>query len=251
MVRCGFQVSAWNVDKLREIKVQSMRIMLSLFMALWFTLVNLTAGFGAETIKLPAPVTKGTVSVEEALQARRSTKRFSNRPLELGQISQLLWAADGINNPQGKRTAPSGRATYPIDLYLVVGERGVINLAPGVYRYLVADQALESVAKGEFRPAVVKACNSQVWIGEAPVIVVITGDIKRSETKNGEQATLFTHLEAGFIGQNIFLQAGALNLGAGVAGGLKDKPLAQALNLPDNDLPYLVMPVGYKQNHKN
>jgi SagB-type dehydrogenase family enzyme len=222
-----------------------MKITLSLVMALGFSLVNLTAG--AQAIKLPPPDTKGTVSVEEALQNRRSTRKFANRSLELAQISQLVWAADGINNPQGKRTAPSGRAAYPIDLYLVVGERGVTNLAPGVYRYVVADQALELVAPGEFRPAVVKACNSQVWIGEAPVIVVITGDIKRSEAKNGDQAALFTHVEAGFIGQNIFLQAGTLGLGAGVAGGFKDKPLAQALKLPDNDTPFLVMPVGHKQ----
>ena len=108
-----------------------MKIMLSLVMALGFSLVNLTAGFGAEAIKLPPPATKGTVSVEEALQNRRSTRKFANRSLELAQISQLLWAADGINRPEGKRTAPSGRAAYPIDLYLVVGERGVTNLAPG------------------------------------------------------------------------------------------------------------------------
>ncbi|MGB8990586.1 MAG: SagB/ThcOx family dehydrogenase [Desulfobaccales bacterium] len=224
-----------------------MKIILSLCMALWFTLAHLAASFGAEIIKLPPPAKKGTVSVEEALQGRRSMRLFAKRSLDLAQISQLLWAADGINNPQGKRTAPSGRAAYPIDLYLVVGERGVTNLAPGVYRYVVADQALELVAKGEFRKAVVKACNSQVWIGEAPAIVVITGDIKRSEAKNGEQGTLFTHVEAGFIGQNIFLQAGALGLGAGVAGGFKDKPLAQALKLPQADIPFLVMPVGHKE----
>jgi len=224
-----------------------MKIRLSLVMALGLTLAYFTAGFGAEAIKLPAPALKGALTVEEALQNRRSTKLFAKRSLELAQISQLLWAADGVNHPQGKRTAPSGRAAYPIDLYLVVGERGVTNLAPGVYRYVAADQALELVAPGEFRPAVAKACNDQVWIGEAPVIVVIAGDIKRSEAKNGDQGTLFTHVEVGFIGQNIFLQAGALNLGAGVAGGLKDKALAQALKLPENDVPFLVMPVGYKQ----
>ena len=223
-----------------------MKIMWSLVMVLWFTLVNLTAGFGAEAIKLPAPATKGTLSVEEALQNRRSTRKFANRSLELAQISQLLWAADGINNPQGKRTAPSGRATYPMDLYLVAGERGVTGLAPGIYHYNVADQALEPVAKGEFRPAVVKACNSQVWIGEAPVIVVITGDIKRSEAKNGEQGTLFTHVEAGLIAQNLFLQVGALGLGAGIAGGMNDKALGQALKLPQANIPFLVMPVGHK-----
>jgi SagB-type dehydrogenase family enzyme len=220
--------------------------MLSLVMSLGFTLVNLTAGFGAEAIKLPAPATKGTVSVEEALQNRRSTRKFANRSLELAQISQLLWAGDGINNPQGKRTAPSGRAAYPIDLYLVAGERGVTNLAPGVYRYVVADQALEPVAKGEFRPAVAKACNSQAWMTEAPVILVISGDYKRSEAKNGEQGTLFTHLEAGLIAQNIFLQAGALGLGAGIVGGMHEKALAQALKLPQADIPFLAMPVGYK-----
>jgi SagB-type dehydrogenase family enzyme len=223
------------------------RIILSLAMALGFNLANLSAGLGAEAIKLPPPATKGTVSLEEALQNRRSTRKFANRSLELAQISQLLWAADGINNPQGKRTAPSGRAAYPIDLFLVAGERGVTNLAPGVYRYVVAGHSLELVAPGEFRPAVAKACNSQAWIAEAPVIVVIAGDIKRSAAKNGDQAALFTHLEAGFVGQNILLQAGTLGLGAGVAGGFKDQPLAQALKLPGHDTPFLVLPVGYKQ----
>ena len=224
-----------------------MKNLFSLVMALGFTLGNLTAGFGAEVVKLPPPATKGTVTVEEALQNRRSTRKFANRPLELAQISQLLWAADGINNPQGKRTAPSGRAAYPIDLYLVVGERGVTNLAPGVYRYAVADQALELVAPGEFRPAVVKACNSQVWMGEAPVIFVIAGDYKRSEVKNGDKATLFTHVEAGLIAQNLFLQVGALGLGAGIAGGMNDQALVQALKLPPAHIPFLVMPVGQKQ----
>jgi SagB-type dehydrogenase family enzyme len=185
-----------------------MKIVVSLFMALCFSLVNLVPGFGAEAIELPPPATKGKMSVEEALQGRRSICKFANRPLEQVQIYQLLWAADGINNPQGKRTAPSGRAAYPIDLFLVVGERGVNNLAPGVYRYVVAEQALEPVAQGEFPPTVVKACNSQVWIGEAPVIVVISGDIKRSDAKNGQQATLFTHMEAGFIGQIFFFRLG-------------------------------------------
>ncbi|MHB9072178.1 MAG: SagB/ThcOx family dehydrogenase [Desulfobaccales bacterium] len=224
-----------------------MKIVLSLFMTLWFTLVNLAPGFGAEAIKLPPPAKKGTVSVEEALQNRRSNRQFANRPLELAQISQMLWAADGINNPQGKRTAPAAKAAYAIDLYVVVGERGVTNLAPGVYHYLVADNALEPVAKGELRAGVAKACNSQAWIEKAPVIVVITGDYARCAAKNGEQkAPMYTHMESGFVAQNLFLQVGALGLGAGIAGGFNDKALAQTLKLPQNDVPLLVMPVGYK-----
>jgi SagB-type dehydrogenase family enzyme len=227
-------------------EVQRMKIRFSLVMALWFTLVNLSAGFGAETIKLPAPATKGTVSVEEALQNRRSTRRFANRSLELAQISQLLWAADGVNNPQGKRTAPAARAAYAVDLYLVVGDRGVTNLAPGIYRYLVADNALEPVAKGEFRTGVAKACNSQAWMAEAPVMVVITGDYARCAVKNGDKAQMYTHMESGFVAQNLFLQVGALGLVSGIAGGFNDKALAQVLKLPQKDVPLLVMPVGYK-----
>ncbi len=223
-----------------------MKIVLSLIMALWFSLVNLAAGFAAEAVKLPAPAKKGTLSVEEALEARRVSRRFANRDLSLAQISQLLWAADGINNPQGKRTAPSGKATYPMDLYLVAGERGVSGLAPGIYHYNVADHSLELVAAGEFRPAGVKACNAQAWMGEAPVIFVITGDYKRSETKNGAKAPLFTHIEAGLIAENLFLQVEALGLGSGIAGGMNEQALGQALKLPPANLPFLVMPVGYK-----
>jgi SagB-type dehydrogenase family enzyme len=226
--------------------MKKMKLMLSLVTALGLTLVHLTAGFGAEAIRMPAPVTKGTMSVEEALQNRRSTRKFANRSLELAQISQLLWAGDGMNNPQGKRTAPSGKATYPMDLYLVAGERGVNGLAPGIYHYQVADQALEPVAKGEFRAAVAKACNSQVWMTEAPVILVISGDYKRSEVKNGDKALLFTHIEAGLIAQNIFLEVESLGLGAGIAGGMNDKALGEALKLPPANIPFLVMPVGYK-----
>ncbi len=224
-----------------------LKIIASLVMILWLSVINLgAAGFGAEVIKLPPPATKGTVSVEEALQGRRSSRSFAARPLELAQVSQLLWAADGINRPEGKRTAPAARAAYVVDLYLVAGERGVANLAPGLYRYLAPEHALEPVAKGEFRPAVAKACNSQAWIAEAPIIVAIAGDYARCAVKNGGKAPMYTHFEAGFVAQNLFLEAGALGLGAGIAGGFNDKALAQALKLPPSQVPLLVMPVGHK-----
>src|SRR5512141_1031794 len=84
-----------NLSQKRFRLMKKMKIMLSLVMVLGFSLGNLAAGFGAEAIKLPPPATKGTVSVEEALQNRRSTRKFANRSLELAQVSQLLWAADG------------------------------------------------------------------------------------------------------------------------------------------------------------
>jgi SagB-type dehydrogenase family enzyme len=219
----------------------------SLFLVLWFSVINpLGPGYAAEAIKLPPPVLKGTVSVEEALQGRRSNRRFADRPLTLSQVAQLLWAADGINHPQGKRTAPAARAAYAIDLYLVAGEGGVSNLAPGIYRYLVAEHALKPVAQGEFRPAVAKACNSQEWMTAAPAMVALAGNYARCAVKNGAKAPMFTHMEAGFVAQNLFLEVGAMGLGAGIVGGFNDQALAQALKLPPADVPLLVMPVGYK-----
>ena len=210
-----------------------LKIICSLVLVLWFSAVNPGApASGAEVIKLPPPSLKGTVSVEEALQGRRSNREFAARSLELAQVAQLLWAADGVNNPQGKRTAPAARAAYAVDLYLVAGEKGVANLAPGLYRYLVSEQALELVAKGEFRPAVAKACNSQAWMAEAPVLVAIAGDYARCAVKNGDKAPMYTHFEAGFVAQNLFLEVGALGLGAGIVGGFNDQALAQALKLP-------------------
>jgi SagB-type dehydrogenase family enzyme len=151
-----------------------------------------------------------------------------------------------VNSPQGKRTAPAAKAAYAIDLYLVAGERGVTDLAPGIYRYLAADQTLEPVAKGEFRAKVAQACNHQAWIAQAPAIVVIAGDYARCAVKNGAKAPLYTHMESGFVAQNLFLQAGALGLGAGIAGGFDEQALGQALKLPKEDTPLLVMPVGPK-----
>jgi SagB-type dehydrogenase family enzyme len=220
----------------------------SLLLALWFSVINpLSPASAAEAIKLPPPVLKGAVSVEEALQGRRSNRRFADQPLTLSQVAQLLWAADGLNNPQGKRTAPAARAAYAIDLYLVAGKGGVTDLAPGLYRYLVAEHALSPVAQGEFRPAVSQACNYQAWMMEAPAMVALAGDYARSAVKNSAKAPMFTHMEAGFVAQNLFLEVGALGLGAGIVGGFNDQALAQALKLPPAEVPLLVMPVGYKR----
>ena len=79
--------------------------------------------------------------------------RFASRALDLGQISQLLWSGDGTSDPRGLRTSPSAGATYPLDLYLVVGERGVTDLPAGVYHYEVAAHALTPVAPGDLRGA--------------------------------------------------------------------------------------------------
>jgi SagB-type dehydrogenase family enzyme len=217
-----------------------------LVMVLGITLFHPSGGQGGEVIKLPAPVKTGGMPLVEALGVRRTVRRFASRPVDLGRISQLLWGADGASDHRGLRTSPSAGATYPLDLYLVVGERGVKELPAGVYHYQVAAHALTPVAPGDARDAVARASLHQSWMAEAPVMVVITGEYRRCAARYGERGVRYTHMEAGNVSQNLFLAAEALGLGAGIVGAFEDKTLTQAAKLPPAHEPLLVMPVGYK-----
>jgi SagB-type dehydrogenase family enzyme len=223
-----------------------MHIWGSLIMAMGILLFHPSGGFGAAAIKLPPPVKTGSMSLTEALEARRTVRRFASRPLDLAQVSQLLWGAGGVSDPRGLRTAPSAGATYPLDLYLVVGERGVKDLPAGVYRYQAAAHTLTPVAPGDARAAVARASLHQSWMAEAPVLVVITGEYRRCTARYGERGVRYTHMEVGNVSQNLFLAAEAQGLGAGIVGAFEDKALAQAVKLPPAHEPLLVMPVGYK-----
>jgi SagB-type dehydrogenase family enzyme len=209
-------------------------------------LLRPSGGQGAEAVKLPPPVTQGGMPLVEALEVRRTVRSFASRSLDLKQVSQLLWGADGASDPRGLRTSPSAGATYPLDLYLVAGERGVKDLATGVYHYLVAGHALGPVASGDARAAVARTSLHQSWMAEAPVMVVITGEYRRCTARYGERGVRYTHMEAGNVSQNLFLAAEALGLGAGIVGAFEDEALAQVLKLPPTHKPLLVMPVGYK-----
>jgi SagB-type dehydrogenase family enzyme len=197
-------------------------------------------------IDLPAPALKGPVSVEQALKSRRTIRRFANKPLTLGQLSQLLWAAYGVTAPRGLRTAPSAGALYPLDIYAVVGERQVSGLAAGLYHYLPDKPALAPLRPGDLRPAVARASLHQTWMAEAPVLLVISGEYRRCQVKYGERGIRYTHMESGHAAQNIFFQVEALGLGAGIVGAFDNAALSQTLGLPPAHDPLLILPVGYK-----
>lgn len=201
---------------------------------------------GAEVVKLPPPAHKGKMSVEEAMKLRRTVRHFASRGLSLEQVSQLLWGTDGVSDPRGFRTAPSAGATFPLELYLVVGERGVAGLTAGLYRYLPLAHALEPSAKGDFRAAVARASLFQSWMAEAPVMVVFAAEFKRCTNRYGHRGLMYTHMEVGSASQNLFLQAEALGLAAGIVGAFEDKAVSQLLRLPREHEPLLIMPVGYK-----
>jgi SagB-type dehydrogenase family enzyme len=195
---------------------------------------------------LPPPDTKGKVSVEETIKQRRTLRTFNDRSLELRQIAQLLWAAYGVTEDNGfKRSAPSAGALYPMDVYLAVGPESVTGLEAGVYHYEPGRHALSSITGEDRRQHVARASLGQIWMARAPINVVITAEYDRSTGKYGDRGARYALIEAGHIGQNIFLQAEALGLNVGIVGAFRDRVLSESLSLPPTHAPLLVMPVGY------
>jgi SagB-type dehydrogenase family enzyme len=202
----------------------------------------------AAGISLPRPADKGTVTVEEALKARRSHRSFSTRPLTLGQFSQILWAAYGVSGKSfghHLKTAPSAGALYPMDIYAVLGARGVEGLTAGVYHYVPEDHHVECIQGGDLRASLAENSLRQMWMARAPVVIVITGEYARSSGKYGRRGVTYTHIEAGHVGQNIFLQAEALGLKAGIVGAFDNEGIIKAIGIPAQHDPLLVMPVGF------
>jgi SagB-type dehydrogenase family enzyme len=198
-------------------------------------------------MRLPQPNTEGTVSVERAIKQRRTVRAFMPQALDLNQLSQLLWAAHGITENNGfKRAAPSAGALYPMDVYVVVGKNSVAQIEAGVYHYEPEGHFLSIVVKADLRDVVARASLSQVWMAKAPINFIITAEYKRATVKYGRRGVRYAMIEAGHMGQNLFLQAEALGFKAGIVGAFHDKELIEVMNIPSSHEPLLIMPVGYQ-----
>jgi len=195
-----------------------------------------------QTVDLPAPQTTGEVPVEEAIQDRRSIRAWADAPLSLQEVGQLLWSAQGITDPDGLRAAPSAGATFPLEVYLVAGE--VEGLEEGNYRYLPSDHALERTASGDSRSALAGAALEQMWVADAPAVIVITAVIQRTAQRYGDRASRYVAMEAGCAAENVYLGAGALGLGTVIVGAFGDDEVKQVMGLPAEQEPYALMPVG-------
>jgi SagB-type dehydrogenase family enzyme len=182
-------------------------------------------------IKLPEPTYRG-MTIEEAIQKRRSVRNYSPDPLSLVQLSQLLFAAQGITGKmygQPLRTAPSAGALYPFETYLIVNN--VKGLAPGVYHYAVLSHELEIVKQGDFKKEITDAGLKQEMLGEADVTFVLAAIFDRVRHKYGERGIRYVYMEAGHISQNISLQAVSLGLGSVTVGAFFDKKVNQLLGI--------------------
>jgi SagB-type dehydrogenase family enzyme len=196
-----------------------------------------------EMVKLPPARSEGHVSIESVLSLRRSVRSYSKQPLSLNDLSQLLWAAQGINSRDIRRTAPSAGALYPLELYLVAGL--TTDISPGVYRYSSEQHSLILIKESDQRRALSGAALNQECIAAAPACFVITGVYHRTAKKYGERARRYVQLEAGHASENILLQAVALKLGTVVVGAFDDQEMQRVLALPAEHEPLLVIPVGF------
>jgi len=200
-----------------------------------------------ETMALPSPRYGGGITVEEAIRSRRTVRSYAPTPISLEQLSQLLFAAQGITEEGGfKRAAPSGGALYPIDIYSVVGKGGVKGLDSAIYHYIPETHNLKKVASGDRRELIAGAALYQMWMAEAPVNFVVTAEYSRICVKYGNRGVRYAMIEAGHVGQNIFLQAEALGLRAGIVGAFEDRKVIKVMEIPSTHQPLLIMPVGFQ-----
>lgn len=185
-------------------------------------------------VALPAPARSGGMALNDALARRRSIRSFQPAKLTPQELSQLLWAAQGITGGKGQRTAPSAHAQYFLHLYLAQSE--------GFFEYLPAAHALQKLSGRDLRAAL----SSQAAAQAAPAVFLIAGEYDRAaKLTDRETALRLVNLEAGHAAQNLLLEATALNLGAVPVGGVDAKQAAQAASLPAAITPIYLVPVGH------
>jgi len=199
----------------------------------------------ATTLKLPPPRHSSNISVEESLLRRRSVREYSEEALTLAEVSQLVWAAQGVTHPSGLRTAPSAGALYPLEVYVIAGR--VTGLVPGVYKYRPGQHELLPVSDGDIRRQLAEAALGQDCVAQAAVNIVLSTVYQRTTSKYGERGVRYAHIEAGHAAQNICLQATALGLGAVTVGAFHDDRVKNLLRMPVPEEPLYIIPAGRKR----
>lgn len=187
-------------------------------------------------VALPAPAADGSMSLEQVIERRRSQRVFRPDPLSVTTIGQLLWAGQGVTSADGKRTAPSAGASYPLELYLVTHTE--------VLHYLPEGHQVESRAATGLRSALQAAALGQEPVGAAPAVLVVAAVPGRTQPGYGTRAAAFVQLEAGHAAQNILLEATARGLAAVPIGSFDPARAAAVLALPTGQEVLYLIPVG-------
>jgi nitroreductase len=184
-------------------------------------------------ISLPAPRREGGKPLMQVLNERKSSRSFTDKKLPSQVVSDLLWAAFGINRADGKRTAPSTRNWQEVEIYTVTAE--------GVYLYDPAANRLRAVIKGDLR----RVTGIQGFVATAPLNLVYVADHSKAKGASGDDWTLYSAADTAFISQNVYLFCASEGLATVVRGAVDRKALAAALKLPEHKKVILTQTVGY------
>jgi len=207
-----------------------------LTLALTICIIGLATGFAQESkpVQLPPPQTEIGKPLMQALKLRQSLRSYASKPLPLQELSNLLWAANGINRADsGKRTAPTARNAQEIDIY--------VTLADALYLYEARTQSLTPVLAGDLRDAT----GRQPFVKDAPVNLVYVADYAKMGNMSEEDKKFYSATDTGYISQNIYLYCASQGLATVVRGGFDRSSLFQVMKLrPDQNI-ILAQTVGY------
>lgn len=194
------------------------------------------ATFAADkVIRLPKPNLNRNSEVMEAFANRHSTREYAAKALTLNDLSDLLWAANGINRPEeGKRTAPSAMNKQDVDVCVVLPE--------GTYLYDAKAHQLNLVAEGDHRGAV---AGGQAFVKSAPVSLLLVSDLSRLGDAKNTHTQLMGAVDAGIVSQNISIFCSAAKLATVPRASMDTAKLKSVLKLTDTQLPLMNHPVGY------
>lgn len=224
--------------------IKPIALLASLYMAAGAASAGGSAGSspGLSDVRLPAPRAHDGGPLNEAIANRRSHRSFRRGALTLSQVSQLLWAAQGITDQAGRRTAPSAGALYPLEIYLVAGRAE--GLEPGVYRYLPRGHRLRPVIRGDRRSELGLAALGQPWVARSAAVLLVAADFSRTTQKYGQRGRRYVCIETGHAAQNVLLEATSLGLGAVTVGAFDDAAVGRIAGLPPNEQPLYLIAIG-------
>jgi SagB-type dehydrogenase family enzyme len=183
-------------------------------------------------------------SLHEALENRKSIRKYQNKSMKKETLSYLLWASTGISRKEGSyefRTAPSAGALYPIETYLVINRVEEVN--PGVYHYNIQNHYLELLKEGDYAVETANAALGQKMCVEAPVVFIWTAIFQRMKWKYDQRAYRYIYLDAGHIAENLALSATSLDLGSCQIGALYDDEVNQIIDVDGTEESVIYMSV--------
>lgn len=213
-----------------------MRNSLILIIILFFGLFSISQLLAEEkeTLKLPSPQTEGGKPLMQCLKLRQSSREFSQEKLPLQTLSNLLWAAYGINRPEsGKRTAPSAMNCQNIDIYVATED--------GLFLYDAKEHALIQITKEDIRPLT----GTQEFVKTAPLNLIYVGDFSKILRGTDEDKRFYSAAHTGFISQNVYLFCASEGLSTVVRASINREELSKAMKLRSDQHIILAQTLGY------